>query len=577
MSSPTFVVRPVALRWALDPVVLLPIAVLGGLLTAWWAMSAGASQSRVAADLVVVWSFAGAAAVALARPALRGSGVLMLAVAATWLLYELQLSSIPLLWTIGFVTAYLYQAVVVQLVLSFPGGRMWSLAARVVVAASYLVTVGMSLFTALVEPNSRNLLVAEPSQARADQLNEISSAIGIVVTVAFVAVVAGRLVRLRGAARRIALPLLIGALLATPIILIRLVSVIQGDFAAYERLDLADRLVTLFIPIGFGLGLLWARLQHSGASSLVVELREGGPETLRDRLARALGDPTLDVLYWSEAANGYVDGKGRRAALPDSPTRAVTHVVAGETPVAALVHDPALLSERELVESVRATAALVLENERLAAEIRAQLAEVQASRARIVTATDEERRRLERDLHDGAQQRLVGLSLKLALAQVGADPKAADALANAQDDLESALAELREFARGVHPSILREDGLEAAVTAIARRAAVPVAITGSVDRRLPDQVELAAYFFVSEALTNVAKYARASSVVIGMALHGDTLVVSIVDDGVGGAAAEHGSGLAGLSDRLEALGGALEIESIPGLGTTLTATIPCAS
>jgi signal transduction histidine kinase len=255
----------------------------------------------------------------------------------------------------------------------------------------------------------------------------------------------------------------------------------------------------------------------------------------------------------------------------------VTQVVAGDTPVAALLHDPALLEEPELVESVRATAALVLENERLAAEIRAQLAEVEASRTRILTATDEERRRLERDLHDGAQQRLVALSLKLALAQIGAEPAAAAALAGAQDDLESALAELREFARGVHPSILREDGLDAAVQTLARHAPIPVSVSAGTEGRLPDRVELAAYFFVSEALTNIAKHARASSASVSTLSDDGALTVIVADDGVGGAAFANGSGLTGLVDRLAALDGELEIESVPGLGTTLIARIPCAS
>jgi hypothetical protein len=577
VNAPTVAVRPVALRWALDPIVLLPLCVVVGLLATWWAMSAGASQMRAAIDLAVFWAFVVAAMLALSRQALRRSGVLMLAVSATWFLYELQLSSSPFLWTLGLVTAYLYQAVGVQLVVSYPGGRQWSTPARIVVAGSFFVTVGMSLVTAMFRPDTRNLLLVTPNQEWVERLDELSSAAGLLVTVAFVAVVAARLLRLRGAARRIASPMLVGALLATPIILIRLGFAATGDFETFERLDLVDRLLTLLIPVGFGVGLLWSRLQHSGASSLVVELRDGGSETLRDRLSRALGDPTLDVLYWSEGSTEYVDAEGRPTPLPDSPARAITYVVSGEKPVAALVHDPALLSERELVESVRATAALVLENERLTAEIREQLAEVQASRARIVSATDEERRRLERDLHDGAQQRLVGLSLKLALAQVGADPKAAEALASAQDDLESALAELREFARGVHPSILREDGLDAGVLALARRASVAVHVTGSAGGRLPDSVELAAYFFVSEALTNVAKYARARSVTIALDRRERALVVSVADDGIGGAEAEHGSGLAGLSDRLAALEGRLEIESIPGLGTTLTATIPCGS
>jgi signal transduction histidine kinase len=318
-------------------------------------------------------------------------------------------------------------------------------------------------------------------------------------------------------------------------------------------------------------------LRRSSASSLVVQLREPSRETLRDRLARTLGDPTLDVAYWSPDAGGYVDDQGLPVDVLETTHRAVTQVVAGDTPVAALLHDPALLEEPELVESVRATAALVLENERLAAEIRAQLAEVEASRTRILTATDEERRRLERDLHDGAQQRLVALSLKLALAQIGAEPAAAAALAGAQDDLESALAELREFARGVHPSILREDGLDAAVQTLARHAPIPVSVSAGTEGRLPDRVELAAYFFVSEALTNIAKHARASSASVSTLSDDGALTVIVADDGVGGAAFANGSGLTGLVDRLAALDGELEIESVPGLGTTLIARIPCAS
>jgi signal transduction histidine kinase len=252
-------------------------------------------------------------------------------------------------------------------------------------------------------------------------------------------------------------------------------------------------------------------------------------------------------------------------------------VLAGGAPVAALIHDPALLEERDLVESVRATAGLVLENERLAAEVRSQLAEVRASRARIVAAADEERRRLERDLHDGAQQQLVALSLKLALARTATDPDNAPALEQAREDVERALGELREFARGIHPSVLREDGLDAAAEALARRAPLPVEIVGTAGERLPDPVELAAYFFVSEALTNVAKHARATHATVTIGRQQGRLTVTVADDGIGGADASGGSGLAGLADRLAALDGTLAVRSSTGTGTTLIATIPCDS
>ena len=230
---------------------------------------------------------------------------------------------------------------------------------------------------------------------------------------------------------------------------------------------------------------------------------------MRERLARALGDPTLEVVY--RLADGrYVDATGRPVSLPDRADRAVTAVTAGGEEIAALVHDPALLDEPALVESVRATAGLVLENERLAAEVRSQLAEVRASRGRIVTATDAERRRIERDLHDGAQQRLVTLSVALGLEAARADPAAADVLSRAQDEVEAALVELRELARGIHPALLRDEGLEAAVEALARRAPLPVTVHGTVRGRLSDPIELAAYFVVSEALTNVVKHASAT-------------------------------------------------------------------
>jgi signal transduction histidine kinase len=352
---------------------------------------------------------------------------------------------------------------------------------------------------------------------------------------------------------------------------------VLGDKGFGDRLEDTTRLSVVLVPLGFLSGLVWARLRRSNASSLVVELRAGGLDTLRDRLAQALGDPTLEIAYWLEPAGTYADTAGRPYALPDRRTRAVTYVLSGGAPVAALIHDPVLLEEPDLVESVRATAGLVLENERLAAEVRAQLTEVRASRARIVAATDEERRRLERDLHDGAQQRLVALSLKLALAQAEADPAAGTTLDHARVDVEQALAELREFARGVHPSVLREDGLDSAVETLARRAPLPVEIVGTARGRLPDPIELAAYFFVSEALTNVVKHARATHATVTVEREPGSLTVTVADDGIGGANAAAGSGLAGLTDRLAALDGTLAVQSESGAGTKLVTTIPCDS
>ncbi len=559
----------------LDPVLLLPVAVVGGLLASWGARAGGAGNGRVAADMAVSWSFALAATLALLRPSLRRTGALMAVISLTWFLADLQLASDSLAWTLGWLFGPLPEALLVLLVVSYPSGRIWSLFARLLVVAAAVATVGTAFLAALFRPGERNLLLVHANQALADDLDRTGELLGIAITVLLAVLIVNRLVDLRGAARRNALPFLGGSLIATAAYTVQLSGDATGHGGFASRLELAERLLTALIPAGFVGGLFWWRLRRSGASNLVVELRESGVETLRDRLAAALGDPSLEIAFWLEGRGGYVDATGRGVDLPTTNDRATTPILANGIAVAALIHDPALLEEPDLVESVRAAAELVLENERLAAEVRAQLAEVRASRARIVEAADNERRRLERDLHDGAQQRLVAMSLKLSLAQAGADPAAMRPLAQAQDDVEVALAELREFARGVHSTVLREDGLDAATEALARRSPLPVEILGEVGTRLPDSVELAAYYFISEALTNVVKHARASRATVTLRHAGATLTVIVCDDGVGGADAKRGSGLCGLADRLAALDGTLVVQSAHGDGTTLNATIPC--
>jgi signal transduction histidine kinase len=214
---------------------------------------------------------------------------------------------------------------------------------------------------------------------------------------------------------------------------------------------------------------------------------------------------------------------------------------------------------------------------RLNDELHVKLEELAASRARIVAAGDVERRRLERNLHDGAQQRLVALSLslRLAKAKLESDPAAAAAiLAGAGDELARALDELRELARGLHPAVLTDRGLRAAVDVLAGRAPVPVEIVEVPAERLPEPVEAAAYYLIAEALTNVAKYANASVVSVSVTAAAGSVVVEVTDDGIGGADPATGSGLRGLADRVEALGGTLTVVSPMGAGTSLRAEIP---
>jgi signal transduction histidine kinase len=257
----------------------------------------------------------------------------------------------------------------------------------------------------------------------------------------------------------------------------------------------------------------------------------------------------------------------------------VTHLDADDGPLAALIHDPALSEQRALVDGVAAVARLSIENERLHAEVKAQLEEVRASRERIVRAADEERRRVERNLHDGAQQRLVSLSLALGMAQAqmaGSSPAVAATLAEAEAELREAIGELSELARGIHPAILTEAGLAAALESLVEHAPVPVRLHTELSDRLSPLVEATAYFVVAEALTNVAKYAAANSVELRATVAEGWLRLIVADDGVGGADPERGSGLRGLLDRVAALGGRLSIDSALGGGTRLTAEIPCA-
>ena len=250
-------------------------------------------------------------------------------------------------------------------------------------------------------------------------------------------------------------------------------------------------------------------------------------------------------------------------------------------PLAALVHDPSLRDNPELIEAVGAAARLALENARLQAELKAQLTRVQQSRVRIVAAGDEQRRRIERDLHDGAQQRLVALALELRAAQMRLgtrlDPDTETVLEAAVGELQQAVTELRELAAGVHPAVLTEDGLEAALESLAHRTPVPVAVTTTLAGRPPPEIEAAAYFVACEALANAVKHAAASSVTISAVSRNGSLVIEVSDDGVGGADMARGTGLRGLADRVEAHGGSLRVVSAPGQGTRVVGELPCGS
>jgi len=289
------------------------------------------------------------------------------------------------------------------------------------------------------------------------------------------------------------------------------------------------------------------------------------------RLVRPNPDP--DLGEWIAADGSVV------AAPVEDARHAVTLLQHDGRPLAAIVHDPVLRENPALVGSVMAVLRLAVENERLDSELQDRLEEVRASRARLVVAAEEERRRVERDLHDGAQQRLVAVTLALQQArqtatEIGASPELRDELGEVADELQGAIDDLRELARGIHPAILEDEGLPAAIVALGRRAGVPVDVDVTLDRRLPSHIESTAYFLVAEAVTNAVRHARASRVTISILDAGSRLEVSIRDDGIGGADPSRGSGLRGLADRLAAVDGSLEIDAPVGGGTTIRARIP---
>jgi signal transduction histidine kinase len=342
----------------------------------------------------------------------------------------------------------------------------------------------------------------------------------------------------------------------------------RGVLWAYE-------IVIMLIALALLLDLVLERWTQATVTGLVVELgslEETAP--LGNRLADALGDPSLEIGYWLAERDAYVDDGGRELELPDAhSSRAVTIVRQDDEPLAALLHDSAVLDDAELLESVAAAARIAVANARLQAEVRSQLEALEESRRRIVEAGDSQRRRLERELHEGAERRLDEVAVLLEEPGDGETEAFNAMLEETRAELQRARAELLEFARGIHPRLLTEEGLAASLADLAGRATVPVGIK-VIEARFPAPVEAAAYFVCSEAIANIGKYAEASRAAIEIAQRDGTLTVSIDDDGRGGANLDAGSGLRGLADRVEALGGRLRVDSPPGRGTLLSAELP---
>ena len=517
------------------PYALLPFALVVGLAAERAAF--GSDEFALAAgDLAVGLVLVGCGAVAWERRAWSRVGPLMALAGFTWLVGGF-----------GAALLYLHRGPLVHLHLSYPTGRLPTRLSRWVVIAAYVDASIVAL-------------------ARLDGLT-------IALSVA-VALTAGQVfLGTSGPARKAGAPALAAALAFAGVLAFAAAARMVGVADDRAVLWIYELVIAAMVLVLLR-DLLRARWSDAVITGLVVDLGTTGElGTLRDKLAGALGDPTLVVGYRIGEGRRLVDDAGAVVRVPSPGSgRAVTPIEDDGELIAVLVYDEGLLADSRLLGSVAVAARFALANARLQAEARAREQDLQESRRRIVEAADEQRRRLERELREGAERRLGHVAALLADART-AFPHDGRELEALERQLAEARLELREFAHGVHPAALAEGGLVPALRVLADRSPIPVDVRGDVPR-LPDPVEAALFFVCSEALTNAAKHADASYVSVELGFDGEQVVLAIADDGRGGADPSRGSGLRGLADRVEALGGSLRLESPPRDGTRVVAEVP---
>jgi signal transduction histidine kinase len=478
--------------------------------------------------------------------------------------------------TLGTLLADAWTIVFVALLLSFPSGRRVRSAADRLVLGAFVSLLVLQFVRLLFLPQTNNRLAAFPNAQVADSINKVAGWVTFGAAVAAFGLLAVRWKEANRPLRQALSPSLAGGISLLLFASFLLNTLVTGSRSALLLFVTVAGL--LLVPLAFLIGVLRSRFAHAGVSDLFVDIGAMRGGELQGALAKALGDPSLILAYWLPEFQAYVNADGAPVSLPASDDRLIARIVQDGRHVAALVYDSALAEEHELLDAVCGAAGIALESERMHAELRARLEELRGSRARVIEAGHKERQRLERNLHDGAQQRLIALSLELSLLeeQLDADADASARLGQARREIATSLEELREIARGIHPAVVSGHGLAVALEQLAAHAPVPVRLTVEIDGRLPEPLEVAAYYLVSESLANVGKYAQASSATVEVSRRNGQVVVEVVDDGIGGADTERGSGLRGLADRVEALEGRLRIWSPNGGGTRVRAEMPCA-
>ena len=540
----------------------------------------GAPQPLViGADLAVGWAFALVGVVLWLRYPDTRVGALTVFVGFASFLADIRWFGTDVTWTAGSVLVDAHLVALAWVLLAFPTGRLTS-GESVFVSGLAMYYVVLSVAGHLFEDPAlgcaecpENLLLVRSDPELSDVIWGAGQVINLAFVIALVWMVVHKWRSASAVSRRALSPVMwslwpIGGAIAAAF----LEQLVGFGASGATAVLVAERLALVMFPIGLGVGLLRTRLDQARISDLAVRI-EGvvGSAELESTIGEALGDPTTKVGFWTSDRRGLIDRSGRPLEV-DTGRRQVPIPAGDGEEIGVILCDVGV--DGALAEAVAATASLALRNESLRAELRRRLLEVEESRGRIAEAAVTERRRIERDLHDGAQQSLLALGASLGSIRSHADARLGSMLDDAIADLRAIVDELREFARGVHPAILSERGLAPALEALAERASIPVAV-GVTGPRCRPSAEAAAYFLVAEAITNATRHAGASAVDVVVEVDDGRMHVRVSDDGSGGANPASGTGIVGLQDRLAALGGTLTLQSPDGGGTVLEGVIPC--
>ncbi|WP_182357282.1 sensor histidine kinase [Tomitella gaofuii] len=535
------------------------------------------------AHLVLVftfWVYAAAGLLAWHRRPGNSMGMLVTFGGAAVLAGSLGNTSVPALVAVGSITATVVLAVTVHLLLAFPSGRVHGRTARTVAAAGYGVALILQAPLYLFNPDAASLLFVADRPGLLDAGAWVQRTAGGVVVVAAALILARRIVHARPGRRRVLLPLFaygMLALLSVPLRPTVLDPALGGVTAAVVQF-----LIIAGVPVAFVLAMLCGGFAREGElEELAVRLGDAGgaPGRIPRLLGRVLGDASIDVLFWMPEQSAWVDSAGVPAVLPLPQDRAGVEVTIGGERIGAILYDDDLIADPETVQAAGRVMALAIERERLRARLLAQRGALIASRARIVTAADRERRLIARDLHDGLQVGLVLLALEAQrVASAAPDGTVRCRVLELRRGIDETAAELRTFVHRLMPPALIERGLCAAAEDLVDRMPLPTVLHAELQGGpLPSGVESTAYFLIAEGLANALKHARAARMSVRIGRDGDLLTVEVHDDGIGGASVHSGHGLRGLADRVHALGGELRVDSASACGTHLRAELPCAS